>query len=963
MRISKITSYLKTSLFIPIIGVFLLGVSPSTKAALSHDPALHWQTLVTEHFYIHYHDGLKNLAHQVGAIAENVHTELSQKIRWTPRQRVHVVLSDEFDLANGSATPFPLNQMILLVTPPDPYYSLEDYGDWFEILIRHEYTHILHLDKGEGKVTFLRNILGRFPWLFPNVYQPNWLIEGFATYMETDTSRGIGRGQSSYFEMQMRTEVLNGLKPLNQMNQLFRTWPGGSSTYLYGVNFYQFIENKYGADKIPSFIDDYSDNLLPYSINSTARRVFQRNFSQLWQEFEAYLRAKHQPQIDQISQTGIVAGAAITHEGFETGHPRVDPTGRVIFIKDNGLAQASLVAYSVSQKKFKSLVNINPSSRFDVHDSGDIVIAQPDLYKNNHLVFDLYLLKSGESRLKRLTRGGRYIYVAWHPDGRHLYAVHNRLGTQQLLLLDAQGKIVDTLWTGDNHTVLSQIDLAPDGQNIVASLWRRTTGWNLELFSLENRQWQMLTRSTAIEGQPQFTPDGQSIIFSADYNGVYNIHRLNLSSGEIQRLSNVLGGAFAPSENLQGGLVYYAGYGPSGFDIYALNTQNQPLLETVIIPGSSGLPQEFPALEPTKISETPYRLSHSLLPRWWFPHFTFDNTNEEYGIITGGSDALQRHLYALDLAYNADADDFSWAINYLYDRWQPSLSLLSQQTFTSAFFSNSTNTVSRRTRFLEHQGSLTLPILHFNRAFSLQLAGIYLTEQDQYVHPQALPHAKITDCLVGAAAVYNSTKKRHFSISRNHGQNLALILEDSSPFNCDYNGRAYLLDWRGFLALGKQNVLALHIGGARGEQSIRPYTLGGFAAAVDTAVLGGMVNPRTRFNKRNLPLRGYAANIPQLSGDRLLISSLEWRFPITRIERGIMAPPFALDQISGTLFVDSGDAWYAHQSATISTGVGFEIDFKLFFGYNLPFNLKLGYAKGLEAWGQEQIYISTGTSF
>lgn len=954
-------SVIRTAVLINMLVIFLWA--SAAKAALSHDPAFHWQTLVTEHFYIHYHDGLKDLAHQVSTIAENIHTELAQKIQWTPRQRVHVVLSDEFDLANGSATPFPFNQMILLVTPPDPYYSLEDYGDWFEILIRHEYTHILHLDKGNGEISFLRSILGRFPLLFPNVYQPNWLIEGFATYMETDTTRGIGRGQSSYFEMQMRTEVLNGLKPLSQMNQLFRTWPGGSSAYLYGVNFYQFIEHQYGAEKIPRFINDYSSNLLPFSINSTARRIFQRNFSQLWQEFETYLRAKYQPQIDHINQTDIVAGAAITHEGFETGHPRIDPTGRLIFIKDNGLTQASLVAYSTSQKKFKTLVNINSSSRFDIHDSGDIVIAQPDLYKNTHLVFDLYLLKTGGTRMKRLTRGGRYTYAAWHPDGRHLYAVHNRQGAQQIHLLNTQGKIVETPWTGDNQTVLSQIDLSPDGQHLVASLWRRATGWNLELFSLATRQWQALTHSTAIEGQPQFSADGKSIIFSADYDGVYNIHRLNLSNGDIQRLSHVLGGAFSPSENAQDGFVYYAGYGPSGFDIYALNSHNQPQLETVVTPGSSGLPQEFPALEPAKITETPYRLTHSFLPRWWFPHVSVDKTNEEYGIITAGGDALQRHLYALDLAYNADADDFSWTINYLYDRWQPSLSLLSQQYFNSAFFRNNINTVSRRTRFLEHQGSLTLPLLHFNRAFSLQFAGIYLTEQDHYVHPQALPQAQITDCLVGAAAVYDSTKNRHFSISRSYGQNLALILEDSSPFNCDYNGRVYLVDWRGFLALGKQNVLALHIAAAQTEQSVRPYTLGGTPAAVDTAVLGGMINTRTRFNKRHLPLRGYAADIPQLKGDRLLISSLEWRFPITRIERGIMTPPLAMDQISGTLFVDSGDAWYAHQSATMSTGVGFEIDFKLFFGYNIPFNLKIGYAQGLETWGQEQVYISTGTSF
>ena len=50
----------------------------------------------------------------------------------------------------------------------------------------------------------LTSLVGSYP-------QPDWLIEGLAVYHETDRARGIGRGQSSYFDMLMRMEVARGV--------------------------------------------------------------------------------------------------------------------------------------------------------------------------------------------------------------------------------------------------------------------------------------------------------------------------------------------------------------------------------------------------------------------------------------------------------------------------------------------------------------------------------------------------------------------------------------------------------------------------------------------------------------------------------------------------------------------------------------------------------------------------------
>ena len=133
-----------------LFACIFLSISGNLFAALSQDSSLNWQTLYTENFEIHFHDGEEPLARQVSSIAEAVHTKLTQKYNWTPKERTQVILTDRFDYANGSATPMPRNEMRLLVTPPLGNSVISDHDNWLELRITHRYTQILHLDKASG---------------------------------------------------------------------------------------------------------------------------------------------------------------------------------------------------------------------------------------------------------------------------------------------------------------------------------------------------------------------------------------------------------------------------------------------------------------------------------------------------------------------------------------------------------------------------------------------------------------------------------------------------------------------------------------------------------------------------------------------------------------------------------------------------------------------------------------------
>ena len=185
--------------------------------SFSADPKLNWLTHETENFQIHYPQGLSSHVAKVALLSEQGHSALTPFFQWQPKKKTNVVLLDDFDQANGYASPMPNNTMTLFMQPPTQG-ELMLFDDWLRLLIHHEYTHILHIDKVMDTPAFFRKIFGRFILLFPNALQPNWFQEGLATYLEGDALTHVGRGESDYFQMLMRQEVKSGIKAISRIN-------------------------------------------------------------------------------------------------------------------------------------------------------------------------------------------------------------------------------------------------------------------------------------------------------------------------------------------------------------------------------------------------------------------------------------------------------------------------------------------------------------------------------------------------------------------------------------------------------------------------------------------------------------------------------------------------------------------------------------------------------------------------
>ncbi len=96
----------------------------------------------------------------------------------------------------------------------------------------------------------------------------------------------------------------------------------------------------------------------------------------------------------------------------------------------------------------------------------------------------------------------------------------------------------------------------------------------------------------------------------------------------------------------------------------------------------------------------------------------------------------------------------------------------------------------------------------------------------------------------------------------------------------------------------------------------------------------------------------------------MALASLEYRFPIVNIERGIRTWPFFFRRIHGTFFADTGNAWdKSTQIKDFKTGVGGEIKLDMNLAYYARFPLRLGIAYGLDDEGVLRGYLAVGNAF
>jgi hypothetical protein len=919
--------------FAALIAAVLLLCSARAAAQVDFvDPNLHWRTLQTEHFAVHYAEAQRTEARMAAAVAEKLWPRITRVLRWEPADRTHIIVLDSADFSNGFATPLPFNISGIFLSPPDDGELLQN-REWLEMVLSHELFHIVHLDKARGAPLALRSVFGRFPLLFPNVLQPTWVIEGLAVYNETDVARGYGRLENTHFEGMMRAEVARGLRSLAELNADGRGFPLNRN-YLYGSYFFAFMRERYGEHAVIGFVENYSNNLFWAPVDSNPRQPTGKTLSELWPEFEDWLHARFAPKPAEASQEGEILAKAWT-----IFSPTLAPGGDRWYAQGDGYTRPQLMRRPRDGKP-AAVREVEQDTRIAATTGDAVLLSQLEICDDYNLYYDLYRVAASGGR-KRLTDCSRSRFSAPLDDGR-IAVIRVLKGGAEVAILDPAGKLLRTVYRTTAGESLT--GLAAKGDAVVVTSLR---GEQWSLVDVGGAEPAVLVSDSAIKHSPRFGDSTDEVFFIADYGKVYNVWSVKRGSRSLSRWTRSLNGIRELSAPVDGELLLVSIEADG--DALRLYPLPQAPLEQRYAASLAGLP-ESKAEPPLEATDKAYSALSTLRPRSWFPSLDLSEGKIAVGIQTFGSDALGKHLYVFAPMYEFTQKEVLGFAEYLYDG-RHSVILNREMVVKSQEGDGgdiNAYSIKEQAQWVSLWRHLAL-----NARFYWGL-GAALERERLHDVQLGFNSSVQNERVAGLVAGFDSRRQQWLSEGPSQGFQLRGFAETSNGLGGDFSGNVYRGDLRGHVPLWK-SVLGLRWIEGWGQPSAEAFQLGGMFSDDFTLT--------PRLNQREFALRGYGSGEPSLIGHRSRVWTVEWRTPLADIDRAAMTPPVGINRLSLNIFADVGDAWERGGSPDYHRGFGVEIMAEPSFLYTLGWQARAGVARGVDEGGKTQFYLRAGRSF
>jgi len=975
----------------PAAALALLALGAELLPAQGYDPRYAWRTLETPHFRVHHHQGLDPLAQRTARACERAWAALVPLVARAPGQTIHVVLSDDVDDANGSATAQPRDLMRLYGVAPRSGSELNDHGDWLEMLVTHELTHVVHLDAVGGLPAAVNALFGKV--LAPAGLGPPWLTEGLAVLHESGP--GAGRNESSLFSAWARGLALGDRLPrLDQVSSVPLDWPGGNLWYLLGGRFLAFVQERAGPGALRAFAEEQGEQVWPYLMNALAERHFGRSFDALWADFGAALRERARAEVEAAAARPLTPGTQLTRRGGTLQGPRFAPDGQSLWVLETSLDEPQALRHlGLDGKELSQPVRVEGNGSFALAGEGQALVSITDAFEEYRSVDDLYLVDLQSGARRRLTFGER----ATDPDvapggGWAVYVARLPGGEQELRRIRLEGGAPEVLLQRPGAQLFLP-RIAPDGRRVALEIQERG---RRDVAVWERGGPDFITDDDALDQAPTWGPDG-ALYFSSDRGGIPNVHRFRFDvgiseggmgccaprlhvPGQQRQVTNVTGAALQPAIAPDGKQLAWLTVGAEGYELLVAPLDPEAGLLPQD-PGARWAHREPPPPDEPQLPSRPYSAWETLGPTWWLPTLSSDASGTTLGAVTAGGDVVGRHAWGIDVAYGLRSREPAYDLAYAGGFLHPQLSLASSRAFGLAPDDRG------EVAWIPLDASLTWSRTHLDRAHAITVGwrSILLRPQGAPDPADPAPYRGGSASELSLGLAYGSRLRFVRSISAEEGGLLSLRVRAATPdLGGDQRYATARLSASGYLRLPgtRHVVLALHgsLGGSSGRLAGRePFGLGG----VSTADLLGLVQGLAGggFPVQADQLRGYPAGA--FSGPTLVSTSAELRFPLFSTLRGYSTWPLFLRRLHGAVFVDAGAVFGARDGSMgrrlgsadlLRFGAGGELRLEVVLGYYLRTDLRLGVARGLgpllaasprpaDPLATTQVYLGLGESF
>lgn len=912
--------------------------------AASFPPELRFRTLRTARVSVHFPLELERMARRAAALSDAILSR-HEALYGVRVGRVQLVLEDTSDDPNGFATPFPYPAVQIRAAAPDGSDDFGNHDGWLRLVLTHELAHVVHLEPARGLWGLGRKLLGRAPILFPSSLTPTWMIEGLATYEETQGT-AFGRGRNPDSRMVLRMAALESRFPReDQAVAGLDAWPAGQAAYLLGESFLRDLGERYGPRTLPELARAQSRRLIPFSDDLSSRKVTGASFHVRWGEWASASRGAFEIEADDRRSDGLTLSRPLTTRGIRQTAPRFSPDGESIAYTSGVLdRRREIRLIGVDGARDRRLAQRNGGNALAwTPDGRALVYDEPDSFRLFRTFSDLRLVDVATGRNRRLTRGVRARDPDVAPDGKSVVFVRRLGDRSDLYVVALDGARLSRLTRSVPETEWSGPRFSPDGRTVAASRLSRGGFLDLVLVAADSGAVTALTEDRAKDVEPAWLPDGSAIVFRSDRDGVSNLYSLRVADRRLRRVTNVLGGAFAPDVARDGRRVAFASYSSHGYDLHVMDLASDGLAPAP--PFVDPYPvAPLPEPEPSDASVGPYRPYPMALPRFWMPYLASEGAGWRVGALTAGADPLLRHSYGLELRYGSETRRGGFQGFYRYDRFLPTVLVTAEDTTAPG------SPAHERRQELSLEASY--PLRRTLRS-SQDVSFAWRRRRDSELGALAGPPLDLGG--VEAAFTFSSARRYPYGVSAAEGWRLRLaLLRESPALGSDVSLAKLSADARAYFRVGRA-VLAGRAGGGTtlGRPSFRrSFAVGGFADDTLRDVA------RTNLSV----LRGYRDDA--FVGRSSLAANLELRLPLAHPQRGYRSLPFFLRHLHAAAFVDAGHAFSGPlRLRDMKPGIGAALGADLHLGHALPVTFTAGVASGLAAQGETRFYFRTGLAF
>ncbi len=987
-------------------------------------PDENWRTIETEHFRVTFPDVLEPLARRAAARAESARARLAEAFLDAPDGIIDIVLSDHTDIANGNARLTPSKRIRVFAAPPVDDPNLGYFDEWIDLVITHELAHIYHLDRAGALGRFIRSIVGRYPggWpVFPNTAAPRWTVEGLATWYESRLS-DAGRQHGTFQETVLRTATLEGkFEGIDQASGDSPVWPGGNRTYLYGSEFFDFLLDKHGEDKMAAFVQALGGQWIPYRLNAAGRDAFGVSLSSEWSAWRAALEGRYEGLDRELARFGPITEPEVISEPSRVAlHTRVSPDGATVaYARSDGRSDTQIREMAPDGSDSRKRTRSSGVPTFDWLDNEELIVAQFEQDGPYRVYSDLYRVdpSGGEHRV---TYGARLINPTVAPDGG-LVAVQGGEGTTWLARVDRDATVTPlTLPDPDVHWAYPAF--SPDGRWIAASRW--TPGAMLDVVVLDAASGSVITTVTndrAVDLSAAWSPDGRWLVWGSDRTGIQNILAVPIdpgtgrAAGPVRLATNVRTAVAYPEVDPSGRWIYVSGYHADGWGIERVPFTPDAWPEAPR--ADDRFAADYGPPDPDARAGGPvqaYDPLRSLVPTYWIPlaeepiltspvrgDSVFVRSRELLGYAVGaeigGEDLVSRHFYSASARVFVDdpakADlgaSYTWA-----GLGNPRLGVAFRQLWSSDGArlarpeTGPFDTLFVLERGRSISGSATWLRQTIRTVSTLTASGGYGWDTrfllDNALRPTteynlSAPEARIAD----ARLTLNISRARSHAMQMGPANGPALFVRARRVFDltvadslsgvagADRSVDEVLTQFRLYKTLGGPGFAA-HVLALRTAFGIA----GGPDADASWFNAGGSTGSPERITGLELfggssaffGVRGYDRN--SRSGRLAWTSTLEYRVPLLNVHRGVGAVPAYMDRVFGTVFLDAGNAWgpdvslsgFTNERRSTLAGAGAELAADFLFFWTEPLRIRVGAAAPLVEGDGGRVYLRLGLAF